>query len=123
MTLPKSSGENTHAGHFYEHHTGKSLPDGSLNLDQIPERVGDARRKRRVTRRWDPVVQEWRFMALGNRFYRHLRRNYVCQVPVIVHGTRDDGIKYILQTDFPITKLGIDALHRPLHLKAAHSAS
>ena len=79
MTLAKSSGEKTRAGH-YEKHTRQSLRDGSLDLGQTPDRVGDSelitvRGKRCVTRGWDPVERDWRFTALGNSFYRHLRRN------------------------------------------------
>ena len=106
VTLAKSNGEKTRAGHFYEKHTGESMPDGSLDLNQTPDRVGDSefiavRGKRRVTRRWDPAKRDWRFTALGNSFFRHLRRNYVCKVPVVVHGTRDNGTEYTFRTISP----------------------
>ena len=73
VRLAKSNGEKTRAGHFYEQHTGGSLPNGSLDLSQTPDRVGDSefitvQGKRRVTRRWDPVARDWRFTALGNSF-------------------------------------------------------
>ena len=72
-----------------------------------------------ATRRWDPGAKDWRFTTLGNNFYRHLRRNYVCQVPVTVHGARDDGTEYTFRTYFPISKLGVDSLQLPLNLTAA----
>ena len=42
VALAKSNGEKARAGHFYEQHTGQSLPDGSLDLNQTPDRVGDS---------------------------------------------------------------------------------
>ena len=60
VRLAISNGDKTRAGHFYEQHTGQSLPDGTLDLGQTPDRVDDSefitvRGKRRVTRggtRW-----------------------------------------------------------------------
>ena len=94
VTLAKANGEKTRAGVYYEEYFGETLPNGALDLSQVPERVGNSefiniRNKRRVTRRGDPLAQDWRFTALGSIFYKHLRRNYVCQIPVVVHGTRD----------------------------------
>ena len=124
VRLAKSNGEKTRAGHFYEQHTGGSLPNGSLDLSQTPDRVGDSefitvQGKRRVTRRWDPLERDWRFTALGNSFYRHMRRNYVCKIPVVVHGTRDNGTEYTFRTYFPMTQLGIDSLTLLLNLTKA----
>ena len=125
VRLAKSNGEKTPVGHFYEQHTGGPLPDGSLDLGQTPDRVGNSEfvvvgGKRCVTRRWDPGLRDWRFTALGNNFYRHLRRNYVC---ITVHGTRDDGSVYTFPTYFPISKLGVDSVQLPLNLMAAERLS
>ena len=56
MRLAKSNGEKTRFGHVYEQHTGGSLLNGSHDLNQTPDRVGDSefitvQGKRRVTRK------------------------------------------------------------------------
>ena len=124
VKLAKANGEKTPAGRFYEQHSGDRLPDGALDSGQVPVRVRDSefitvRGKRRVTRTWDPVKHDWRFSALGNNFYKHMLRNYVCQIPVVVHGTRDNGTEYTIHTYFPMTKLGVDTQQLPLNLTEA----
>ena len=61
VTLAKANGEKTRAGMYYEQYFGETLPNGALDLSQVPERVGNSefiniRNKRRVMRRWT----QWR---------------------------------------------------------------
>ena len=118
VTLVKPSGSVTSAGAYYQRHHGE-LDTRGLDTSQVPVRDRNTeyvtiRGKRRATRVWDGMA--WKFTKLGDLFYRHIRRNYVVQVPVDVRGTRDNGTHYTFKTYFPITKLGLTEISLPLNL-------
>ena len=121
VTLVKPSGGLTSAGEYYSAHHGE-LDTQGLDLSQVPHREKNTeyvyiRGKKRATRVWDGMA--FKFTKLGELFYRHIRRNYVVQVPVDVRGTRDNGTHYTFKTFNPITKLGLTEISLPLILSEA----
>ena len=97
QTLVTADGELTAAGTYYQEQArGAELPVGGVGFDnqQAPTRSGDTEYismrdgSQRATRRWDPATQDYKFTALGRRYYGRLKRNYVVQVPVRVTGVR-----------------------------------
>ena len=118
VTLVKPGSGLTIAGAYYQAHHGELQTQG-LDLSQVPQREKNTedvtiRGKKRATRTWDGMG--FKFTKLGELFYRHIRRNYVVQVPVDVRGTRDNGTHYTFKTFFPITRLGLTEISLPLNL-------
>ena len=126
QTLVTADGGLTAAGTYYQAKTNKDLPVGGLGFDnqQAPTRSGDTEYitmrdgSQRATRRWDPATQDYKFTALGRRYYGRLKRNYVVQVPVRVTGVRRNGTQYQIRSTLPIAKLGVDRVELPLNLTA-----
>ena len=77
QTLVTADGELTAAGTYYQANTNQDLPVGGLGFDnqQAPTRSGDTEYitmrdgSQRATRRWDPATQDYKFTALGRRFF------------------------------------------------------
>ena len=121
ISVLRPNGQKTASGEYLES-KGHVLPSGAFDSTQAPERVGNSEYiqmrggGKRVTRRWDPTENDWKFTALGKSFYSTLRRNYIVQVPVKVEGKRKDGSKYTLKTWMPIEKFGLTPMSMPLNL-------
>ena len=90
QTLVTADGQLTAAGTYYQEQARGELPVGGFDNQQAPTRSGDTEYismrdgTQRATRRWDPATQDYKFTALGKRYYGRLKRNYVVQVPVRV---------------------------------------
>ena len=125
QTLVTADGQRTAAGEYFEQKTTQDLPVGGFDNTQAPTRTGDTEYitmrdgTQRATRRWDPATQDYKFTALGRRYYGRLKRNYVVQVPVRVTGVRKNGTQYQIRSTLPIAKLGVDRVELPLNLTAA----
>ena len=125
QTLVDVSGQRTAAGRYYEQASSQDLPVGGFDTSQAPSRSGDAEYitmrsgEQRITRRWDPASQDYRFTDLGRSYYSCLKRNYVVQVPVRITGQRRDGSQYHIRSTLPVARLGIDRVELPLNLTAA----
>ena len=121
IQLLKPNGQKTASGTYIES-KGHTLPSGTFDPTQAPERVGNTEYVqmrgggKKVTRRWDPTENDWKFTALGKSFYATLRRNYLIQIPVKVVGKRKDGSSYTLKTWMPMEKLGLTPMSMPLNL-------
>ena len=48
----------------------------------------------------------------GNALYKQLKRNYVVQVPVTVHGVRNNGTTCELKSFFPLERPGMAPTQR-----------
>ena len=109
--LSKDDGTPTKAGLFWENLTGQSLPEsGLMSKTQFRENNTEyitLNGKKRATRHLDVTTGEWVFSRLGLKFYRNMRRSYIVNVPVTVHGTPADGRHYTKSSTIPISKLGI----------------
>ena len=107
QTLVDASGQLTAAGRYYQEKTGQDLPVGSIDNSQAPTRTQDTEQislrdgTQRATRRWDPATQDYKFTALGRKFYGRLKRSYVVQVPVRVQGLRKNGSTYYIRSTIP----------------------
>lgn len=121
VTLVDSSGEKTAAGLYWEQKSGTDLPAGGF-LQQAAERNGNVETirlrdgRKAVTRRWDAATGEYKFTALGKKYYSTLRRNYVVDVPVVIKGKRKDGTTYQIKSHLKMEKLGLRPVQVPLHL-------
>ena len=109
--LSMDDGTPTKAGLFWENLTGHSLPDSGL-MSNSPLRENNTEYiplngKKRVTRHLDVSTGEWVCSRLGMKFYRKMRRSYIVNVPVTVHGTPAEGRHYTKSSTIPISKLGI----------------
>ena len=110
--LSKDDGEPTKAGLFWQEITGQQLPDSGFS-SQTPFREGNTEYiklrtgRNAVTRRLNLETGDWVFTKLGLKFYKKLRRNYVVNVPVTIHGTPAEGRHYTKKATLPINKLGI----------------
>ena len=82
------------------------------NTETIALRNG----KRAVTRRWDPASNEFKFTAIGKKYYSTLRRNYVVDVPIIIKGKRKNGTRYEIKSHTKMEKLGMRPVEVPLNL-------
>ena len=121
IKLVNDDGEATAAGTYWALKSGQQLPDGGY-LQQTATRVGNVESikmrdgKSGVTRRWVEGTGEYKFTALGNSYYRQLRRSYVVTVPVIIKGRRKDGTGYEIKSSMPVSKLGLLAKTIPLNM-------
>ena len=122
QTLVDARGERTPAGVYYEGQSQQTLSVGGFDTSQSPQRTGNTEYvtmrdgSQRVTRRWDPASQEFKFTAFGRIFYARLKRSYVVQLPVRIRGERKDGSTYAIRSTLPIAKLGLDRVEMPLNL-------
>ena len=123
VTLVKSDGTKTEAGDIYEQRSGQALPAGGVynpetrayregNTEYIRDRAG----KERVTRRWDPGSNDYRFTALGRSFYARKRSEYVAHVPILIQGRRKNGSTYTLRSYMPTESMGLRGLSLPQNL-------
>ena len=125
QTLVDASGQLSAAGTYYQEQTRAELPVGGFDNQQAPTRSGDTEYismrdgTQRATRRWDPATQDYKFTALGKKYFGRLKRNYVVQVPVRVTGVRKNGTQYQIRSTLPIAKLGVDRVELPLNLTVA----
>ena len=110
--LSNLDGTPTKAGLFWQELTGKELPESGHDA-QKAVREGNVETIRlknggkAITRRLNVATGEWVFTRLGLRYYKKLRRNYVVNVPVVIHGLDDKGRTYTKKASIPIEKLGI----------------
>ncbi len=109
--LSKDDGTPTKAGLFWESLSTQSLPDSGL-MSKTPFRENNTEYitvngKKRVTRHLDLATGEWVFSKLGMKFYRKMKRSYIVNVPVTVHGTPAEGRHYTKSSTIPISRLGI----------------
>ncbi len=115
-----AAGQKTNAGVYYEQRSGTNLPDGVF-LQQVARRDGNVETillrdgKRGITRRWD-ASGVFKFTALGNAFYKTLRRNYVVSIPITIIGKRKNGTPYTYKTHMPMEKIGLRPVEIPLNL-------
>ena len=106
--LSKDDGDPTKAGLFWQSLTGQSLPDSGF-MSQTAVREGNVEHiklrdnKKGITRRLNLENGEWIFTKLGLKIYKKLRRNYIVNVPVTVHGTPAEGRSYS-NNESPISK-------------------
>ncbi len=90
--MVNAAGARKIAGIYYEQKSGTNLPDGGF-LQQTARRDGNMETielrngKRGTTRRWEAGAGEYKFTALGKRYYSTIIRNYVASVPIIIKGT------------------------------------
>ena len=121
ISLVDAAGKKTPAGIYFEQKAGKNLPDGGF-LQQKARRDGNAETialrdgKRGVTRRWDVGTGEFKFTALGKKYYSTLRRNYVVDVPIVIRGRRKNGTDYQIKSHMKMERLGLRPIEVPLHL-------
>ena len=123
VTLVKSDGTKTEAGDIYEQRSGQALPAGGVyNPETRAYREGDTEYirdragKERVTRRWDPGSNDYRFTALGRSFYARKRSEYVAHVPILIQGRRKNGSTYTLRSYMPTESMGLRGLSLPQNL-------
>ena len=69
-----------------------------------------------VTRRWERGSNEWKFAALGKKYYKTLRRNYVADIPITIHGKRKNGTTYTMKSHMKMEQLGLTPVQIPLDL-------
>ena len=119
VRLSAPDGALNTAGNEYEARTGETLPASGFqnqkairkgNTETIRLRSG----KRGMTRRWNATSNRWDFTNLGKKYYQRLRRNWVVQVPVTIHGLRKDRSTYEIKGVVPVAKMGITAPSLPL---------
>ncbi len=122
IKLIGNDGKKTPAGLYWEQKAGAPpLPDGGF-LQQAARREGNTETielrggKRAVTRRWDPGSGEFKFTALGKKYYSTLRRSYVVDVPIIIKGKRKNGTTYQIKSHMKMEKLGLRPAEVPLNL-------
>ena len=102
-------GKVTKAGKLYENRTGRQLPTEGYDVEQTPVRTGNVETirlrggKEKVVRRYDPATNDYKYTALGKRFYGRRQIQYVVKVPAIFSGTRSNGQPYERRGFFPIT--------------------
>ena len=121
ITLIDNGGQKTIAGLYWEQKAGAPpLQQGGF-LQQAARREGNTETialrngKRAVTRRWDPASNEFKFTAIGKKYYSTLRRNYVVDVPIIIKGKRKNGTKYEIKSHMKMEKLGMRPVEVPLN--------
>ncbi len=121
IQLVDNSGKKTPAGRYWEQISEESLPEGGF-LQQTAVRDGNVETiklrdgRRGVTRRWDPGSGEFKFTALGKRYYATLRRNYVVDVPIVIKGKRKNKSTYQIRSHVKMEKLGLRPVEVPLNL-------
>jgi hypothetical protein len=121
IALVDNMGNKTPAGRYWEQTAGEELPSGGF-LQQTAVREGNVETirlrdgRKGVTRRWNPGTGEYKFTALGKRYYATLRRNYVADVPVVIKGKRKNGTEYTIRSHMKVEKLGLKPVEVPLNL-------
>jgi len=121
ITLVDSGGKKTAAGKWWEKKSGEALPEGGF-MQQKAMREGNTETirlrdgRKGITRRWDPGSGEYKFTALGKKYYSTLRRNYVVDVPIVVNGKRQNGSTYQIRSHVKMEKLGLRPVEVPLSM-------
>ena len=114
--LVDDRGKGTKAGDYYADQTGTQLPIGlGIDYSQQPERRGateyikDRKGKEYKARTWDG--SNFKYSAIGKRFFSKRKSEFVVEVPVQIHGIRDGkGNRtgdYIREAWMPTKSLGI----------------
>ena len=112
VKLVNDEGLATKAGEYWSLKSGQPLPDGGF-MQQVATKEGNVESIRLrdgtpgVTRRFNEGTGEYTFTALGNSYYRTVRRNYVVTVPVIINGARKNGSTYQIKSSMPVSKIGL----------------
>ena len=125
ISMVDNAGKKTPAGLYWEQKAGAPpIPDGGF-LQQAARREGNIETivlrdgRRGVTRRWDPASNEFKFTALGKKYYATLRRNYVVDVPITIKGKRRNGTTYQIKSHMKMERLGLRPVEVPLNLTLA----
>ena len=102
--LVGTGGAVTAAGRLYEELSGETLETWSYDTNQTPIRIGNAERiklrggREKLVRSWDATADdgrgEYRYTALGKRFFSRERQEYIVRVPASFTGTRANGTAY-----------------------------
>jgi len=110
--LVSTAGNLTKAGLFYEELTGSELITFSFDTAQTPSRVGNVETiklrggKERTIRIFDPAADEgrgeYRYTALGKKFFSKKRLEYIIRVPARFSGTRSNGRAYNRDGFYPV---------------------
>ena len=118
--LVGTGGAVTAAGRLWEEHTGNTLLAWSYDVTQTPSRTGNVERIKvrggaeKIVRTWDAAADEgrgeYRYTALGKRFFATERDEYIVRVPAVFTGTRANGTVYIREGLWPV--------HEPVKVKA-----
>ena len=101
----------TEAGE-YAKGLGLDLPEEGYDLNEVPTRKGrtdylTVKNKLSALRTLDPITGDYKYTALGRKYYRSQKKEYVVSIPVTVRGKRLNGSEYIIRGFMPATALGV----------------
>ena len=99
-------------GEAYYEETGHEAPDMAMDLNQTPTRQGDSefardRQGKLLMLRTLRPDGAFKYTRAGLHFYSKRQVEYVAHVPVIVEGSRRNGLDYVHKTKLPVSMLGI----------------
>ena len=110
--LVSTVGSLTKAGHIYEELANTELETFSFDPKQLPARNGNVESiklrggKERVVRTFDPTANdakgEFRYTALGKKFFSKKQVEYIVRVPATFSGTRSNGQPYSREGFYPV---------------------
>ena len=131
--LVDAMGQLTPAGRAYEAKSGEVLPRTVFDQDQRPFREGNVEYIKRgdenkITRRYDDRTNDWKYTALGRKFYNQKQISYVVQVPALFTGKRSNGQDYERAGWFPLDnpfkiKASVSQANRDLFIKQGVNAT
>ena len=110
--LVNGGGSLSKAGRIYQDITSTTLPIDSWEQNQTPVRNGNVESiklrsgKEKVVRTFDPTADEgrgeYRYSAIGKRYYSQKRTEYTVRVPAAFSGTRSNGQPYDRNGFYPM---------------------
>ena len=90
--------------------------------NQNPTRRGNTEfinvgQRQRAVRTWDAAASKWVYTRLGKTYFKTLRVEYVVNIPVLIHGHRQNHTSYTRETMMPVETLGLGRMFAPATLE------
>ena len=117
--LVDDNGRLTAEGHYYYNKVGQEAPAAGFDWKQEPTRKGPKVQikllngKTNAVRIWDGVNRQWRFTALGKKYYKESTDRYVITSPVLQTLIRYNGSKWEDETVLKSTATSIGEITLP----------
>ena len=117
--LVDDNGRLTAEGQYYYNKVGQEAPAAGFDWKQEPSRKGSKVQikllngKTSAVRIWDGVNRQWRFTALGKKYYKESTDRYVITFPVLQTLIRYNGSKWEDETVLKSTATSIGEITLP----------
>ena len=104
-------GALTEAGE-YAKGLGLELPEEGYDLNEVPTRKGrtdyiTVGNKLSALRTLNPVTGDYKYTAMGRKYFRNEKKEYVVSIPITVRGRRLNGSEYTIRGFMPASALGV----------------